>query len=172
MKFIKIFLFTILITSCTNLNKEVISESESVTVYYLIRHAEKDRSDPLNKDPELTDEGMLRAKKWAEIFEHVQLDQIYTTEYKRTQQTTMYVATQQNVAVETYSANNLYNDEFKAVTIGETVLIVGHSNTTPAFVNAIIGEAKYSDIDDANNGSLYIVTIFGNTKNVQLLNMN
>ena len=42
---------------------------------------------------------------------------------------------------------------------GQTVLIVGHSNTTPMFVNAIIGEDKYKQIDDNINGNLYIVMI-------------
>jgi 2,3-bisphosphoglycerate-dependent phosphoglycerate mutase len=36
---------------------------------------------------------------------------------------------------------------------------VGHSNTTPAFVNAVLGEHTYEDIDDNENGMLYIVKV-------------
>ena len=42
--------------------------------------------------------------------------------------------------------------------MGKTVLVVGHSNTTPQFVNAILGVDRYSDIQDNNNANLYIVT--------------
>jgi len=32
-------------------------DSQTITTYYLIRHAEKDRSNPDNKNPHLTDKG-------------------------------------------------------------------------------------------------------------------
>ena len=38
-------------------------------------------------------------------------------------------------------------------------MVVGHSNTTPAFVNEILGEPKYDDIDDALYGFLYVVRV-------------
>ena len=41
----------------------------------------------------------------------------------------------------------------------KTVLVVGHSNTTPIFVNNILGEEKHKNMDDHDNASLYIVTI-------------
>ena len=53
----------------------------------------------------------------------------------------------------------MYDSIFQKNTAGKTVLVVGHSNTTPAFVNKIIGEKKYKDIDENDNASLFIVTI-------------
>jgi broad specificity phosphatase PhoE len=53
----------------------------------------------------------------------------------------------------------LFSEEFAHNTKGKTVLVVGHSNTTPAFVNAVLGEKKYDNIDDNNNANLYIVSI-------------
>ena len=41
----------------------------------------------------------------------------------------------------------------------EVVLIVGHSNTIPDFVNGLINENVYSQIDDLNNSNLYVVNI-------------
>lgn len=38
-------------------------------------------------------------------------------------------------------------------------MIVGHSNTTPKLVNAIIKKDEYEDIDDYNYGNLYHVKI-------------
>jgi broad specificity phosphatase PhoE len=58
----------------------------------------------------------------------------------------------------------MYDAIFQTATKGKTVLVVGHSNTTPAFVNKILGENKYEDINDNDNASLYIVTIAGDKK--------
>jgi 2,3-bisphosphoglycerate-dependent phosphoglycerate mutase len=49
------------------------------------------------------------------------------------------------------------------------VLVVGHSNTTPDFVNKVLNLKKYDDIDDLNNANLYIVTITPNAATSQLL---
>ena len=57
-------------------------------------------------------------------------------------------------------------------TKGKTVLIVGHSNTTPKFTNGLLGEEKYEDIADDNNANLYVVTISKNGKTSQLSVVN
>jgi broad specificity phosphatase PhoE len=130
-----------------------------VTTYYLIRHAEKDRSDPTNNDPNLTEAGRTRAKKWAKYFDSIPLDHIYSTRFHRTQQTVGYTATNQNLPVQQYDPDQLYTEEFQILTKGQKVLIVGHSNTTPMMVNTILGEEKYPWMDDSDNASLYIVTV-------------
>jgi broad specificity phosphatase PhoE len=58
----------------------------------------------------------------------------------------------------------MYTEEFAAATKGKTILIVGHSNTTPVFANKILGESKYKNMNDDDNASLYIVTIVGSKK--------
>ena len=42
------------------------------------------------------------------------------------------------------------------------VLVVGHSNTIPGFVNGLIKKEIYSQIDDRNNSNLYIVKVCNN----------
>jgi len=173
-KFASFLLVILAFQACNDLkkNKEKIVEDLSTTTYYLIRHAEKDRSDPTNKNPKLTEEGVLRARNWATYFENLKIDQIFSTDYSRTMQTAAYTASQKQVMVESYSPKSLYNDDFKTLTKGNNVLIVGHSNTTPQFVNAIIGEKKYADIADDENGLLYIVTIHHGIKNVEVIAIN
>ena len=51
--------------------------------FFLIRHAEKDRTDPDNKNPNLNEEGKLRALKWVEVFKNLEFDKIYSTNYYR-----------------------------------------------------------------------------------------
>jgi len=132
------------------------------TTYYFIRHAEKDRSDPANKDPNLLQKGVFRAARWSYILEHVKFDAVYSSDYNRTMQTAQPTAEKNNVEITIYDPSNLYNEEFIKNTKGKTVLIVGHSNSTPTFVNAVIGKEKYEHIDDSNNANLYIVTISAN----------
>jgi 2,3-bisphosphoglycerate-dependent phosphoglycerate mutase len=50
-------------------------------------------------------------------------------------------------------------------------LIVGHSNTTPKFVNDIINQNLFSDIEDETFGNLYMVTISEKTISFQLLKL-
>ena len=144
----------------------------STTTYYLIRHAEKDRSDKTNKDPNLKEEGNKRAENWSKVFENVDFDAVYSTEYNRTTQTAQPTAKMQELEIQSYDPRNLYSEEFAKATFGKTVLVVGHSNTTPAFVNAILGEKKYENMDDHDNGSLYIVTISEGNKIDQVLKIN
>lgn len=129
------------------------------TTYYFIRHAEKDRSNPSEKDASLTTEGHQRAQDWSMIFQHVPFDAVYSTEFNRTKETGQPTASNNRLEIITYSVNDGYNEAFKEATIGKTVLVVGHSNTIPDFVNAVIGHEKYNEIEDTNNGNLYIVTI-------------
>lgn len=136
--------------------EEKISET---TTYYFIRHAEKDRSDPSEKDPSLTDKGHQRAQKWSIILQHVPFDAVYSSDFKRTIETGQPTAENNRLKITTYNVSTHYNEAFKKATKGQTVLIIGHSNTIPDFVNAVIGQEKYNEIEDNNNGNLYIITI-------------
>ena len=56
--------------------------------------------------------------------------------------------------------------------MGSNTLVVGHSDTTPRFVNAVIGADTYTDIDDKQNGLLYVITLEKGVKNVEVLEVN
>lgn len=138
--------------------------SQETTTYYLIRHAEKDRTDSGNKNPDLNENGLKRAKKWAEYFKNIDLDAVYSTNYNRTQQTAKPTANSKNLNITSYNPGKMYDSVFKANTKGKTVLIVGHSNTTPVFANKILGEKMYENMSDNDNASLFIVTISADDK--------
>ena len=139
-------------------SQEKNTDSETTT-YYLIRHAEKDRSDKTNRNPELTKAGKKRAKRWRKHFKTIDFDAVYSTDYNRTKQTAQPTAKKNNLEITIYDPRQLYSEDFQKATKGQTVLIVGHSNTTPQFVNKILGEKKYEDIDDNDNSQLFIITI-------------
>jgi len=147
------------IFSCKNDQKMTEMESVSISRYYFIRHAEKDRTDSAEKDPTLNADGIKRAKYWVKYFDSIPLSSAYSTNFKRTQETVMYVAANKNLDVISYDPNTILNTSFLDSTKGKHVLIVGHSNTTPMLVNQMLGESKYGEMDDWDNSSLYVVTV-------------
>lgn len=152
--------------------QQVQDTNNQVTTLYFIRHAEKDRSDKTNRDPHLTEIGLERANHWNEILKHVDFDAVYSTNYYRTKETALPTANRNKVELIIYDTNNLNGEKLIIDNLGKTVLVVGHSNTTPRFVNSVIGQNKYSDIDDSNNGNIYVVTVVGETITDQVLEIN
>jgi broad specificity phosphatase PhoE len=158
---------------CKESTRESAVESPPViSTYFLIRHAEKDRTNPDDKDPELSQRGLGRAMHWAEIFDDVSLDAIYSTDYARTTMTAAPTAVKKDITVTYYDPDMLGIETFKAETLGKNVLIVGHSNTTPEMVNRLTGGDTYSSMDDTDNGSLFIVTLSGSQSSVVRLHFN
>ena len=151
-KYILSSFFLISILSC-NYTKE------NCTNIYLIRHAEKIRSDKSEKDPLLNKTGLLRAQKWSEIFEKIEIDKILSTNTKRTISTVIPTSTDKKIEIEIYSPDKIDYESFLKENKGRKVLIVGHSNTIPETTNNLIKNNFYSDIEDNNNSNLYYVNI-------------
>ena len=148
-----------LVAACKESGKINVAEKENTSVYYFIRHAEKDRSDSTNKNPSLTLQGLERANKWALFFKDKNIAAVYSTNYKRTQQTALPIAKEQNLEIISYTAKELISEKFIANNKGKNIVIVGHSNTTPELVNSLLGEKKYEDIADRENNNVFIVTL-------------
>ena len=74
----------------------------------------------------------------------------------------MPTAKANNLEIQYYNPFKIKIEEFIETTKGETVLVVGHSNTTPQFVNKILEESKY------DNANLYKVTLSKNGKTSEL----
>ncbi|WP_029034637.1 SixA phosphatase family protein [Salinimicrobium terrae] len=152
-----IFLISFLsLGSIDQANEQPVQET---TTYYFVRHAEKDESDPKNKDPKLSAEGQKRVQEWIEIFKDVQFDLILSTNYERTRTTASGIAASQEKEVQFYDPRKLYDQDFQKKTEGQTVLVVGHSNTNPSFVNMILGSEKHQALDEKEYGSLFKVMI-------------
>ena len=132
-------------------------DSSSESVYYFIRHAEKDRSNPENKNPELNQQGKMRALNWLYFFKEIPLEKIYSTNYKRTVQTIKKIAEEKNITISYYSPEKIDIENFKKQNKSMSILVVGHSNTTPALVNLIIGQNKFEKMDDNDNSTMFVV---------------
>lgn len=171
MKHLKlIILVSILpVFSCNKKEKLNKLEEQIASTFYFIRHAEKDRSDSLNKNPHLNEKGILRAEKWNNVFKNISFDAIYSTDYHRTRETALPTALKNKLELSLYNSKTIDIAKFLNDNKGKNVLVVGHSNSTPNFVNNILERDTYEDIDDGNNKNLYIVTKNGNTISSTLL---
>jgi len=134
-----------------------------ISTFYLIRHAEKDRTNPENKNPELNQDGLNRALKWAEVFDSVELDAIYSTNYERTMMTAAPASIKKEVEIKNYVPGAMDIDSFKKSHKGHSILIVGHSNSTPDFANKLLGEEKYPSMSENDNSSLFVVRFIDDT---------
>jgi phosphohistidine phosphatase SixA len=152
-----VLLFAIVIVS--NGCKDDPKNEAVISTFYFIRHAEKDRTDPENADPELNQDGLGRAIRWAEVFDPIALTAIYSTNYERTTMTAEPTSVKKEIDVQFYDPKNMDVESFMNNNLGGEVLIVGHSNSTPELVNRFIGEEKYPSMDDSDNSSLFIVRI-------------
>ncbi|MBN8565340.1 MAG: histidine phosphatase family protein [Flavobacteriales bacterium] len=135
-----------------------IAQSETTTIY-LIRHAEKADS---SQNPELSEEGLKRAVKWTKYFDKKNIDFFYTTLTRRTQMTCSTIATSKQKDMIFYDATKFSLKEIIEKHHGKTILIVGHSNTIPFQINALLEKEIYTLIDENQFGDLYTITISGN----------
>lgn len=149
-----------IIYACQPGKADELSEALPTTTIILVRHAEK--ADDGTTDPGLTPEGLARAQRLARTFAPTGVDGIYSTSYERTRSTAKPLAELAGLEVKTYDPKD---QEFisKLVTDhpGETLLVVGHSNTVPGMVNTLVGESTYQNLDEMEYDKLFIVAVTG-----------
>lgn len=172
--FSSIFILTISLIVALGCNEDKKEEKLEpvISTFYLIRHAEKDRTDPENKDPELNQDGLGRAIRWAEVFDPIVLDVIYSTNYERTSMTAAPTSVKKDIDIKYYDPSSFDIQAFKNEHEGLNVLVVGHSNTTPQLVNKILGIDKYESMDDDDNSSLFIIRLIDGVATDIRLNMD
>ena len=145
--------------------------AQECSEFFFIRHAEKNRTDPNNKNPNLNKKGKLRALGWVEVFKNIEFDKIYSTNYNRTKETVMPMSKKINQEILIYNPSKINFEKFLLDNRDNKVLVVGHSNTIPDFVNGLIKQELYDQIDDKNNSNLYIVKVCNNSISHNLLNI-
>ncbi|UOB17642.1 SixA phosphatase family protein [Abyssalbus ytuae] len=163
-------MYSIIILFCSCNLVSCQQTKEETTVYYLIRHAEKDMKNPGDKNPALNKKGQQRAKKWAKMFNNI--DAVYSTNFIRTKSTAAPTAKKNNLEVNIYNPFKIDIEAFKEETKGKRVVIVGHTNTIPRFINQLLGEKKYGEIDESEYGNLYKITIKGDKISSELIKTN
>lgn len=145
------FLFSLLVLSSN------LAFATSFDVY-LVRHFEK-QSQKL--DPQLTPVGAERAERLAHMSKSFGLKGVYSTDYQRTKQTASPTANANKLKVIPYDPDNLRTFVAQIKGQQKTVLIVGHSNTTPDAIMLLGGQSK--PIAESEYGELFKVRFVGET---------
>jgi len=157
---VHVVVITVLIAGFVALTKMPKSETVSNdTVVYLVRHAEKITGENAGRDPALTVEGKARANTLAELLRDKSITKVYSSNYIRTRSTAVPTAEMSGVEIELYDPRNL---PALATVIQETkghILVVGHSNTIPATVNALGGVGGAPIFEKSEYDRLYVVTM-------------
>ncbi len=137
---------------------------EAGTVY-LVRHAEKVTAgeamvvaDP--RDPPLTEEGEARSAVLAELMADTGLKAIWSTDYTRTRDTAQPTADMLELELQLYNPSDLigFAAQLKSQP-DQTVLVVGHSNTTPQLVEALGGVPGTPIYERSEYDRLYVVDL-------------
>jgi len=141
--------------------------SGAETVVVVVRHAERaDEPGAREDDPDLSASGHARAEALAKALADARIGVIYTTERRRTVQTAEPVARRFGLSIRDGTIEARDGAGYGAELLarlrtehrGETVLVVGHSNTVPGIVGALSGY-DIPEIDDAEYDRVYIVVL-------------
>ncbi len=126
----------------------------------LLRHAEKDLTNEDEANPDLSAAGKERAQKLIDAVNKYQPDAIYSTDYERTRATVRPLARKRRALTLVYDERNLAAMKAKILS-GEfkRIVVVGHNNTTPALVNALLGAEKYQPLGENEYDKIWIVKI-------------
>lgn len=131
---------------------------DPITTFILVRHAEKENDGSNN--PGLTVDGKARASDLATLLKETQIDAILSTPYTRTISTVQPLAAVKKLSIETYEA--MKDEEMDRILNkyrGMTVVICGHSNTTPWVANYFLGTAQYASFEDSDYDHLIVLSV-------------
>ncbi|HXA08948.1 MAG TPA: phosphoglycerate mutase family protein [Chthoniobacterales bacterium] len=123
-------------------------------VIFLVRHAERaDASGPAQADPALSATGKARAAALVKELRDAGISAIYTSEFRRAQQTASPLANSLGIKIEVVPAKDSAALLAKLRSASGNVLVVGHSNTVPEIIKALgvsvsvtIAEQDYDDL--------------------------
>ena len=133
------------------------SAQETSTVVYLVRHAEK--QDDGTSDPALNAAGIERVELLDQMLRDAGLTHVHSTDFKRTQTTAGPIASRAGLEVSSYDPRDLPGFATWIRAHPGRHFVAGHSNTTPALVSALGGEAGSAIEEATEYDRLYVVTL-------------
>ncbi|WP_436515084.1 phosphoglycerate mutase family protein [Ekhidna sp. To15] len=135
----------------------IIVFAQDQTTFILVRHAEK--ADDGTRNPPLNEDGKTRSANLAEMLVNQEIAGLYSTPFKRTQETLQPIASMKNLEVQDYDpyAKGEWLATLAEKHSGGTVVISGHSNTIPALANALLGSENFSQFDESDYSNLIII---------------
>ena len=149
-------------------------ESQATTTIIFVRHADKAAS-PID-NPGLSAAGQRRAAELSRQLVDADVvagvDAVYSTGYKRSQETARAVADALDLPINTYDVDD--TEEILETILkrhkGKIILIVAHGNTVPVLIAKLGASKKVPPIAEFEYDNIYIISIpwFGKTKTIRL----
>lgn len=129
------------------------------TRIFIVRHAEKE----MGKDPSLTSAGKKRAGNLLRVLQNENIQKIYVSQFRRTQQTADSLRIHLGIDTVHYPADTLCDKLIASIMehgdFGKTILIVAHSNTIPQIIRKLgVFDYPYGDIADQDYENLFLVS--------------
>ena len=125
-------------------------------IVVIVRHAEKAANG--GNDPDLSSAGRARAEALARILKDSGITAIFSTEFKRTQETAAPTATLIHVTPTVVAAKDTAALVARLHQLNGNALVVGHGDTIPNIVKAL-GINSSINIPDADYSELFIVIL-------------
>ena len=123
--------------------QDSVPPTKPVTIF-LLRHSETAADTRENTDPELSAEGLQRAKDLVQLLGHAEITHAFSSEFNRTRGVLIPLAQTAKVEIETIksldSAQQL--TALRELPPGSVAVVAGHSNTIPRLLSSLGGEAK------------------------------
>jgi broad specificity phosphatase PhoE len=127
---------------------------------YIVRHAEKIMT---GDDPELAEEGKVRAENLRKILEDKDIRYVFSTSTIRTRATVAPLAQAKGIEIMEYDINDHDSLVEKIKSADGDVLVVGHSNSIHHLANYFVGRGqKFEEIEDADYEGIYVASIHRN----------
>src|SRR5437773_11273091 len=133
-----------------------VSIASAQPVVVIVRHAEKAANG--GNDPDWSSAGHARADALAQILKDSGITAIFTSEFKRTQETAAPTATSTHVTPTMVAAKDTAALVAKLHQLSGNALIVGHGDTIPNIIKAL-GINSPVNIPDADYSELFIVIL-------------
>ena len=138
-------------------------DSRATTAVFLVRHAEK--AEAPADDPGLSDTGRRRAADLARMMVLSNVnngpDHIFVSQYRRSIETVEPLVRNIGAPVSDYRSQDSQAlvDEILGNYRGQTVLVVGHSNTLVEIIYLLGGKTSMPEITKKDYDDLYVVSI-------------
>jgi broad specificity phosphatase PhoE len=133
-----------------------VSTASAQPIVVIVRHAEKATNG--GNDPDLSSAGRARANELARILKDSGTTAIFTSEFKRTQETAAPTATLIHVTPTVVAAKDTAALVARLHQLDGNALVVGHGDTIPNIVKAL-GINSSINIPDADYSELLIVIL-------------
>jgi broad specificity phosphatase PhoE len=133
-----------------------VSVAAAEPIVVVVRHAEKAANDP--KDPDLSPTGQARAETLARMLKDAGVTAIFTSEFKRTQETAAPTSKSTGVVPTVVPGKDIESLVSKLHQLNGNALVVGHGDTIPNIIKAL-GADTQAQIPDNGYTELFIVAL-------------